>query len=117
MKKIAAMFTFVAVFSSALMARGQDDIFTGTLTIDEGRPTLVRCDLLKASYDLVDETGSHDGIMKILTEQGVGRQRPMYAQVRGAAEFKNGQLRLRVNSIGRPSPGGCTLDALMEPAR
>lgn len=118
MKKITALLMFAAVVIQAAAASGKGDLFSGTLEVEEdGRPVLVRCDLLRPSYDLVDLNGSKDGVMTIFSELGVDeKDKGLRAQVLGTAEMNDGQLRLRVESIGRPTPGGCGLDALMTPS-
>ncbi len=110
----------IALLFGLMAAAGPDsiaevpaqDIFIGTVAVENGLPVLTRCDLAETRYGLHDATGT--SAVAAYTRDG----RPSYAEVIGSYAEVDGQPALDVSAIDHLTPGkNChlrdTLDALI----
>lgn len=108
MKRI--LFLLIAILFSPAVQAG--DLFTGTLEIRDAKPILVRCDLVKNTYYLVDKDGNAEVYLKKLNALGVTPESPFQAQVFGEARMNGEAVILAVDSIENIEPGSCHLGSL-----
>jgi len=117
-KAAAAVLCLWLFFPGGLAAEDEYvDVFIGTLEIREGRPYLVRCDLVKNTYLLLNKKGTRDISLKKLAEIGVGERKRMQAHVWGDPEIVGNDLNnvtLKVHAIENIRPGTCHLSDLLE---
>ena len=101
------VFLFVSLFFLATdPARASVvDVFSGTLAVYQGRPVLIRCDLVKNAYVLVDASGSSATYLKQLEALGAGLQKPVEARVFGSYRTVDGFNVLVVDRIENIMPG------------
>ena len=97
---------FALLLVLAMPASGKD-LFTGTLEVREGKPMLVRCDLVKNTYLLVDAAGNSEVYLKQLTALGVSKETPFQATVIGDARMEGDAVILTVDSIEDIKGGSC----------
>lgn len=90
------------------------DIFPGTLEIRDGKPLLIRCDLVKNTYLLVDKDGNVDVWLKQIEKLGITPENPYQATVLGDARMEGNTVILTVDSIEDIKPGSCHLGDLFK---
>lgn len=110
-KPLLLLAAILFLFPPAVQA---EDLFTGTLEIRDGRPILVRCDLVKNAYFLVDKAGSAEVYLKQFRELGITPESPFQAQVFGEARMDGEAVILTVDSIKNIVPGSCHMDSLFK---
>lgn len=98
-------------FSSTVHA---GDLFIGTLEIRDDRPILVRCDLVKNTYFLVDKDGNAEVYLKQFRELGITPESPFQAQVFGDVHMDGEAVILTVNSIKNIVPDSCHMESLFK---
>ena len=110
MKYIAALF-FICLFGWSGSAQA-GELFTGTLEINGDQPYLVRCDLVKNTYRVVDRNGDSTVWLAELKRLGVGRVEAMMTGAIGEAEMRGEEVILKVEDLGEVKPGSCHLDSM-----
>lgn len=95
------------ILAASVPAAWSRDLFIGTLEIHDGKPMLVRCDLVKNTYLLVDASGSSEVYLKQLTELGASPEKPFQANVFGDARMDDSTIFLTVDSIEDITAGSC----------
>lgn len=110
MRIFAALF-LICFFGWSGSARA-GDLFSGTLQINDGQPYLVRCDLAKNTYRLVDRNGDSAVWLAKLKRLGVERNGTMMTGVIGEADRRGEEDILKVEDLGEVKPGSCHLDSL-----
>jgi len=93
-----------AIFMLALasISPGDDpprDVFIGTLTVEQGKAMLRRCDLAGTRYRLHDAKGS-DAVAAFIRDG-----RPAYGEIVASYAEEDGQPALEVAAIGGLAPG------------
>ncbi len=92
------------------------DMFPGTLAVYQGRPVLIRCDLVKNAYVLMDVAGKSDAYLKLIGELGAGLQKPVEARVFASYRSVDGLNVLVVDRIENITPNSsCHLFPPAEP--
>ena len=109
MKKLFRILLPLALFALSSAPALAGDIFMGTLEIHDGKPVLVRCDLVKNTYLLVDDKGSSEVYLKQLTDLGVSEKKPFQASIFGDAAMEGDIVFLKVDSIEDIKAGSCHL--------
>ena len=94
---------FAAVFFSlcAVTAQADDyvDLFPGTLVIWQDQPVLIRCDLLKNAYVLVDHNMQTAPYLEQIRELQASIESPVSARVYGSYRQIDGKNHLVVKSM------------------
>ena len=97
---------FLLLAAASTQAWGKD-LFIGTLEIHDGKPMLVRCDLAKNTYLLVDAQGNSESYVKQLTELGVSPEAPFQANAFGDAHMDGSTVLLTVDALEDIKAGSC----------
>ena len=109
-KVVCAVGLFLLPLSSAWAL----DLFSGTFEIRDGKPLLVRCDLVRNTYILVDQNHSSAKYLKMLTKMGVAPGAVFQARVIADVEVKGDVNTLIVDSIDAVKKGSCHLSDLLK---
>ncbi|MEN4983673.1 hypothetical protein [Acinetobacter modestus] len=107
MKKIALVFSFFIssfVFPFTAFANSPDpkesmDIFIGTLTIQDNKAILKRCDIAQNEYVLKDADWSKEKAVSDLLSKATKLKQPIYAEVIAAYKSEKDINILLVDSI------------------
>ena len=92
------------------------DVFFGTLVISQGQPVLVRCDLVKNAYILVDADMQMAPWVREIRQLDASLSSPVSAVVIGAYKNVDGKNHLVVQTIGEIRKGSsCHLLPPKEP--
>jgi hypothetical protein len=108
-----SLFAFV-LFATVTQVHALD-VYIGTLESKNGQVVLTRCDIVKNKYTLVDQAKIKDGAVKKFLNQFRNEKTPVYGEVIGEPERKNGLNILTVASIESVEKGkSCHLLDLIE---
>ncbi|MDL2284305.1 hypothetical protein LJC19_04090 [Oxalobacter sp. OttesenSCG-928-P03] len=88
-----------SVFALSAQAGEYVDMFPGTLVIWEDKPVLIRCDLVKNAYVLVDSDLQTAPYLEQVKELQASIESPVSARVYGSYREINGMNHLVVRSM------------------
>ncbi len=95
MKKIVVVATLLLSWSQAHAL----DVYIGTIETRNGKAHLIRCDLVKNEYILTDVDKSANGPVKRLMDKFGKQKPPIYAEVIGDYQEKDGKNILVAKAI------------------
>lgn len=115
------MFRYLAAFffsmlAGAAWAEEYVDMYPGTLALSQGQPVLIRCDLVKNAYILVDADMKTSSYVEQIRQLGASLESPVSVIVLGAYRSIDGRNHIVVKSIEEIRKGrSCHLVPPKEP--